>query len=83
MALKERGVTIADLSEADLAAALSAPVIPAEERERRHPQLAWMRARSAEAIRELQRQGILNAEGELVRPDYLPADMQPGSQTEC
>lgn len=83
MPLVLRRPTIADLSDADVTAALNAPPQSNEERERDHPQLAWMRRRAAEAIADLQREGILDAEGNLVHPEYLPADMQPSSDTEC
>lgn len=83
MPLVQRRPTVSDLSEAELTAALNAPAIPAEERERRHPHLAWMRRRATEAIQQLERDGILDSAGKLVRPDYLPEDMQPGSKTEC
>lgn len=75
--------TLADVSAEELDQILNGPCVPAEQAERKHPHLAWMRRRAAEAIQELQRDGILDAAGNLVRPEYLPEDMQPTSKTEC
>ncbi len=83
MPLAERRLNIANLSDAELTAALEGPCISDEERERRHPHLAWMRARAAEAIERLQQEGILDPQGNLLHPELLPDDMQPGSKTEC
>lgn len=75
--------TLADLSPAQLDEMLRGPCVAADQTEREHPELAWMRARSADAIAHLQAKGILDAAGNLTRPDYLPEDMLPTSKTEC
>lgn len=75
--------TLADVSPDRMEELLNGPCIPVEETEREHPQLAWMRRRAREARAQLQLEGILDANGKLVRPEDLPEDMLPTSETEC
>jgi hypothetical protein len=74
---------IKGLTKEELRNALAGPIVSDEERERRHPHLAYMRAAADAEFKRLQAEGILDADGNLVRPDYFPADMLPGSETEC
>ncbi len=76
-------VMIKGLTKEELRNALAGPIVSDEERERRHPHLAYMRAAADAEFKRLQAEGILDADGNLVRPDYFPADMLPGSETEC
>lgn len=83
MATIQNRSCLSDLSQEEIKAALNRTPIADEERDRRHPHLALMRIRAVEAVKRLQEQGILDERGKLVRPDYLPPDMQPDSKTEC
>jgi len=70
-------------SEEELDAAIAEAEISDEEMERRHPELIWMRARAAEAFKDLQEKGILDENRRLIPPKELPEDMRPESATEC
>ena len=83
MPLPIRNRKLADMTAEEFKEAFRNAVVSEAEMEARNPQLAGMRKRTREAIERLQSKGILDKDGNLVRPNDLPPDARPGSKTEC
>lgn len=75
--------TLADMTREELDANFAATVCTEEEMDLAYPEIFEARARVEAAVKELQAKGILDANGELIRPEELPLDCRPESETEC